>query len=64
MKLDLSKIDNIKVDGIDMRDANDFCDAFISAADYDSRPMTDEELDELNNNHNDFVYESVMKNLY
>jgi len=47
-KLDYSKIDNIKVDGIDYSDYPDFCDAYIASADYDGRAMTDEELDLLN----------------
>jgi hypothetical protein len=55
---DYSLIDNIEVDGINHRDAPDFCDAFIASADYDGREMTEEELEELNED-NDFVYEAV-----
>ena len=40
--MNYKKIDNIKVEGIDLRDYPDFCNAFISSADCDSRPMTDE----------------------
>lgn len=60
---DYSLIDNVAVEGIDERDAPDFCDAFISSADYDGRPMTDEELDQLNED-SDFVYECVESSLY
>ena len=56
-------IDNIEVDGIDYNDYPDFCDAFISEATYDGKPMTDEQLDELNENR-DFVYEQVEKHLF
>lgn len=63
MKLDYSKIDNVEIEGIDTRDAPDFCDAFISSADYDGRPMTDEEL-ELLNADSDYVYETVLDCLY
>ena len=63
MKLDYSKIDNVEVDGIDTKDAPDFCDAYIVSADYDGRPMTDEEIDLLNDD-GDFVYNAVLKWLY
>jgi len=57
-KLDYSKIDNIKVDGIDYSDYPDFADAYIASADYDGRAMTDEELDLLNED-SDFVYSAL-----
>ena len=56
-------IDNIEVDGIDTKDYPDFCDAFIASADYDGKPMTDEQLEELNED-SDFVYECVQNHLF
>ena len=53
-------IDNVKIEGIDMRDYPDFTDAFISYADYDGKPMTEYELDEINEDR-DFVYEQTLK---
>lgn len=61
--MDLTKVDNIEIDGIDTKDYPDFSDAFISAADYDGREMTDDELDELNEEY-EFVYEQVLKHLF
>ncbi len=61
--MDLTKVDNIVIDGIDHNDAPDFVDAYISSADYDGVPMTEDELDELNED-TDFVYEKVMNHLY
>ena len=58
-KIDYKKIDNIEIDGIDTKDYPDFCDAYISSADYDGVPMTDEQLDELNED-GDYVYEHIM----
>ena len=58
-KMDYKKIDNIEIDGIDTKDYPDFCDAYISSADYDGVPMTDEQLDELNED-GDYVYEHIM----
>ena len=61
--MDYKKIDNIEVDGIDTKDYPDFCDAFIASADYDGEPMTDSQLDELNED-SDFVYECVQNHLF
>lgn len=63
MSLDYSKITDIEVEGIDGRDAPDFCDAFIAHAWYVDRPLTDDELDELNSD-SDFVYECVINQIY
>jgi len=61
--MDYSQLDNIKIEGIDYSDAPDFCDAFISSADYKGVPLTDDELDVLNDDR-DFVYEQVEKHIY
>ncbi len=57
-------IDNIEWDGIDMSDYPDFCDAYIVSADMFGHPMTDEELDDLNENYFDFKYEKLMNHLF
>ena len=57
--MDYKKIDNIEMDGIDTKDYPDFCDAFICSADYDGVPMTEEQLDELNED-GDFLYANIM----
>ena len=57
--MDYKKIDNIEIDGIDTKDYPDFCDAYISSADYDGKPMTDEQLDEINED-GDYVYGHIM----
>jgi len=56
-------IDNIEVDEINTKDYPDFCDAFIASADYDGKEMTEEQLDELNED-SDFVYECVQNHLF
>ena len=61
--LDYSLIENIEFDGIDHRDYPDYCDAYITSADYDGREMTDEELDMINDDAS-FVYDSLMSYLY
>jgi len=61
-KLDLSKVSNVVVDGIDYDDYPDFSDAYISEADYDGIPMTEDQLEELNEN-SEFVHESVFEQI-
>ena len=56
--MDYKKINNIHLSGIEVKDYPDFCDAYIESADYDGRPMTEEELDELNDD-SDFVHQQV-----
>ena len=63
IKLDYSKISNVFVDGIDMEDYGDFCDAYIVSADYDGVPMTDEQIEEINQN-SEFVNDSVFAKIY
>ena len=61
--LDYSKINNVKVGGVDMADYPDFCDAYIESADYGDREMTEEELDVLNQNGS-FISEEAHESLY
>lgn len=58
--MDYSKITNVEIEGIDFRDYPDFCDAYIVSADYDGVPMTQEQLDEINED-SQYVYDSVME---
>lgn len=61
--MDLSKIENIEIEGIDSADYPDFCDAFIAAAEYDGKQLTDEQLDVLNDDSS-FVYSCVIDLIY
>ena len=58
MKIDYSKIEVIDIDGIDHGDYPDYVDAYITEAEYDGKPMTDEMIDEINDN-DQFRYEAV-----
>jgi hypothetical protein len=58
------EIVNIDVDGIDYNDYPDFCDAFISYAEWDDgTPLSDDELDKLNDDR-ELVYEEVIKKVF
>jgi len=56
--LDLTKINNLQFDGIDHEDFPKYCDAFIMSADYNGKEMTEEQLDELNEDR-EFVHEKL-----
>lgn len=58
LSIDYSKVTNIRFDNIDMKDYPDFCDAYISYAEYCGRPMDDSELDELNDDRQ-FLYTRI-----
>ena len=44
----MNVLDDIEIDGIDMNDYPDFCDAYISSASYKGIDLTESQLDELN----------------
>ena len=62
--MDLTKIDNIIIEDIDHKDHPNYSDAFISSADLNGVPMTDKQLDDLNDNHSDFVHDAVLNWIY
>ena len=61
--MDLSKLTNIEVHGVDTTDYPKFCDAFIASAYYNGKPLTDKELDKINEN-SDFVHSCVEDSIY
>ena len=61
--MDNNLIDDIEIDGIDHKDYPDYCDAYISNATYDGKPMNDEQLNIINDDSM-FVHEEVMKYIF
>lgn len=59
-KLNTKMIDNIVFENVDKNDHPDYSDAFISYAERDGVSLSDEELDELNQDSS-FVYEKLME---
>ena len=57
--IDVEKLEGVKVAGVDTHDYPDFADAYIEYAEYDGRPLTDEELDWVNDAHPEFVSEKA-----
>jgi len=49
MSIKFEEVTNMEIDGVDMVDYPDFCDAFIINADkLDGTPLSEEELEDLN----------------
>ena len=61
--MNLTKITNLTFEDIDHSDYPDYCDAFISYADYNGKPMTEEQLDEINED-SEFIYERLFEYLF
>lgn len=60
---DYSRIEDVKVSGIDFKDYPDFSDAYIESASYKGKPMTETQLERINEDY-DFVYDQVIKRVY
>jgi len=62
----LDDIEDIQWDGIHGWDAPDFCDAYITSASWKStgKNLTDNELDDIMDNHRDWVYDQLQRHLY
>ena len=56
-------IQSIEFDGIDYKDAPDFCDASIIAGEINGVPLTPEQLEEVNQDR-DFVHDALVNHLY
>lgn len=53
------------VDGIDMRDYPDFCDAYFESAVYeDGTALTDDELVDLTDNNQEILHEMIYDIIY
>lgn len=59
----IKDISGVKFDGIDHNDAPDYCDAYITEAYNKGLLMTEEEIDELNED-DDLNYSLLMSYLY
>jgi len=57
MEIDITKVDNLVVEGVDTGDYPDFCDAFIASGDYIDRELTDDECEWITVNYPEIVAE-------
>ena len=63
-KFDLKLIDDIEIDGIDMRDYPDFCDAFLVSASYKGRELTEDELEYVQDSNPEWFYDQVWDTIF
>jgi hypothetical protein len=63
--IDFKNITIVSMD-VNTRDYPDFCGSYIIEAEWSDtgKELTEEEIDDLNDNHYDFVYECVWDYLY
>lgn len=64
MQINLSQIENMEFEGVDFSDYPDFVDAFLVSAEINGRDLTEEEIDYLNDEHYEFVNESVFSSIF
>ena len=57
-------LQNIELEGVDYADHPDYCDAYVSYAEHlDGTPLTEDELDALNENHPEIAQEHAYESL-
>ena len=56
----LEEVEEMEFSDVDNSDYPDYSDAFVESATYKGREMTEEELNELNDDYSDFVYQKLM----
>ena len=61
--IDIFDVDDIVVSGVDSKDYPDFADAYVESATADGKPLTDEQLDWLNENHPEIAQELAYESL-
>lgn len=57
---DPDKIDDYQFHGVDTRDYPDFSDAYLTDVYYDGKEVTEEELEYIEEEHPDWVYDKLM----
>jgi len=66
---DIKMVCDLEFDGIDGSDANDFCDAYLSAATYEYpdgtlRDLTEEELEWIQDENGCWFHEQLLEHIY
>jgi hypothetical protein len=63
--INVELIDHVEVDGIDLRDHPDYADAYIARAWWkNGNEFTEEEIEQLHNDHVDFVYDCIYNYIF
>ena len=57
-------LDDVEIDGINMGDYPDFCDAFLVCASYKGRELTEDELEYVQESNPDWFYDKVWDKIH
>lgn len=65
-KLNNLEVTDVEIDGVDMKDYPDFCDAYIESAKFVSsgKELNDDELIKLQEDNPELFFEDVMETVY
>ena len=61
--MQLDKLEDIEIEGIDYKDYPDFSDAFLAGATLNGEPLDELELEFIQDTYPDWFYEQVTKSL-
>ena len=65
LQLNGKAVVDAQVDGIDMKDYPDFCDAYFDSAYYeDGTALSDDELIDLTDNNQEILHEMIYDHIY
>ena len=62
--MNVQHITDVEIDGIDYNDYPDFCDAFLAAATYNNKPLTQDEMDTIQQENPDWFYSKIEEVIY
>ena len=63
-EFNIDLLDDIEIDGINMGDYPDFCDAFLVGASYKGRELTEDELEYVQESNPDWFYDKVWDTIH
>ena len=64
LRFDLKEVEILSFSGVDHSDHPDYSDAFIEEALYKGKEMTEDQIDLLQDKHDDFVYDKLMDYIF
>ena len=57
-------LDDVEIDGINMGDYPDFCDAFLVGASYKGRELSEDELEYVQESNPEWFYDKVWDTIH
>lgn len=63
--MNIAEVENLEVDGVDIKDYPDFCDAYFLSGTHikENRPLTEKELDQLSEDYPEILNEMAIESL-